>query len=446
MNDISTSLMIVSSLVTTISSSISHVKLNKRICGKLARKCEWLNELLENGELGSPTNPALKQLIKVLEACDKDLKKFASSGILLRIISKGGIPEICDRHVEELDEWVNRIRDTASATISQNTAGLSEDEDEDEDGDKSEDKDEDEDEEEENRDAERYRLMVTRNREDAGKAFISRSVPRQLRDLVCVNPDSLKIERQQIGTFPFGIIYRGTYNEKAVYIRELHSDISGEALENIRAGIILAKCLSDCDNIVPIYGICGDRMIVTAMPANGPLSEYTGELTTLQKISIAIDIADALVFMHDIEAEAEGRRRRIIHRDIRAANILLTDTLKPMLTGFEMCKGDGDLTGTRPDVDESFKRWWPRERLRDCGTFPESDVYSFGILMYEISTGREPEEGADPVALERSTISAEYNALMRKCLEGRGNARPKIDKVMDELQNIRIRLEISANE
>ncbi|KAF9086264.1 hypothetical protein BGX27_003229, partial [Mortierella sp. AM989] len=88
--------------------------------------------------------------------------------------------------------------------------------------------------------------------------------------------------------------------------------------------------------------------------------------------------------------------------DIRAANVLLSDKLEPILTEFEMCKGDGDLTGFHVDIETSIQRWWSHDRLNDCGTSPESDVYSFGVLLYEISTGREPEYGADLVALEGS--------------------------------------------
>ena len=37
------------------------------------------------------------------------------------------------------------------------------------------------------------------------------------------------------------------------------------------------------------------------MPANGPLSEYTGELKSIQKVTIACKVADALVFMNDVD-------------------------------------------------------------------------------------------------------------------------------------------------
>ncbi|GJJ77489.1 hypothetical protein EMPS_09848 [Entomortierella parvispora] len=452
MSDIAAVVSIVSSMVTTISSSVSDVKFNKHVCGQLARKCEWLEDQLKNGDLGSPTNPALKQLVRVLMVCEKDLKKFASFGLLMRIIRSGGIPKICKAHIEELDEWVKRIKDTTSARdapshVSPVEAGNEEEEsdDDDDDGDESENRNANENDDEDNEDnmeAMGYDTRVSENQDHAREALLSESVPRQLRRRADLNPDYLQFERQPVGTFSFGTIYRGTYNGEAVYIRELRNDIPRTIVANIRAGIILAQCLSDCEKIVRVYGICGDRKIVTAVSANGPLSEYTEKLTVLQKVAIARMVADALVFMHDIQEKREGKR--VLHRDIRASNILLTEKLEPVLTGFEMCKLDGELTKDRPDIEQSLKKWWPPERLCDCGTYPASDVYSFGVLLFEISTGKEPkpeDDKDDLVALERDSISERYSTLMESCLEGHGNARPKMDKIVEELLEIEADLE-----
>ncbi|KAF8932029.1 hypothetical protein BGZ58_007278 [Dissophora ornata] len=356
------------------------------------------------------------------------MKKFAGSGFLMRIIRSGGIPEICEMHLDELDDWIARIKNTiSSAKADQDDANAGED---------------DEDDDESNQDdAMRYDISVSNNQKDAGNALLSKRTPPKLEERAIVNPDYLGNEREEIGTFPYGTIYKGTYKGEAAYIRELHKDISPVGIEHVRKGILLAQCLSDCNNIVPIYGIYRERAIVTAMPANGPLNEYRGELTTIQKVTIARMVADALLFMHDITAAEKTSEVCVVHRDIRAANVLLSDKLEPMLTGFEMCKGDGDLTGYNPEVEKSLKRWWPAERAVS-GTSPESDVYSFGVLMYEISTGKEPAEGEDLVAVEGNRICAEYTALMAKCLQGHYNARPKMDRVAEELLSVETNLQL----
>ncbi|KAG0352752.1 hypothetical protein BGZ54_002593, partial [Gamsiella multidivaricata] len=255
---------IISSLVAGIDSSVSRVKFNKRICGRLARKCRWIEKRLESGDLGSPDDLALVALKELLEECAKDLKKFAGSGFLMRIIRSGGIPEICEIHMGELDDWVGRAQKT-SLKAKDDTDSDPDDDEFDQD------------------DAMRYDIKVSNNQHDARKVFLSTLAPPRLQERAIVNPDHLGQDRELVGTFLFGNIYRGTYKGDAVYIREIGSDIHEGYIKNIKDGILLAQCLSDCSNIVRIYGFCGDRTIVTAMPANGPLNEYPGKLTSLEK-------------------------------------------------------------------------------------------------------------------------------------------------------------------
>ncbi|KAG0302741.1 hypothetical protein BGZ98_007275 [Dissophora globulifera] len=420
MTDIEAISSVVAILVASIIASASRVKFNKRICERLGRKCQWLKDLIDTGNLGPLSDPALKALQELLSTCDKDLKKFAGTGLLMRRIRSGGIPEVCELHMTELDDWVTRALDPRfNAKVRQAEPPSTEDE-------------EDEEDELDQEDAMRHDVLVTRNQKDAANVFLSNPTPDRVVNRAIVNSDYLGEDRTQVGSFPFGTIYQGTYKGEPVYIRELNSDLEDEAVQSIKMSIQMAQCLSDCDNIVRIYGFCGTRTIVTDMPANGPLNEYAGKLSNIQKVVIVRKIADALLFMYDIEA----RDKRIIHRDIRAANVLLTDKMTPMLTGFEVCKGDREVTAFHHTQEEGLRKWRSPETGFDFGTSPESDVYSFGILMYEISTGQEPEEGVDLADIERGRICEEYTALMRKCLQRHSNARPTIDKVVEELYSI----------
>ncbi|KAG0310169.1 hypothetical protein BGZ99_000627, partial [Dissophora globulifera] len=322
---------IVFSLISSIADSASRVRFNKRICERLSRKCQWIKTLLGNSKLVSPSNITWKPLEEILIRCDKDLKTFEGTGFLLRRIRNGGIPEICEMYIDELDGWIEKILDPRfNVTAIQDNATASQDNTTASQGNAlPDDDDEDEAEQEE---AITFDITVTQNQEYVKNALLSKPTPARILQRAIVNPDNLSSERKQVGTFPFGIIYQGVYKKKDVYIRELYKDTPEEAAEKIRDSVWLAQCLSDCCNVVPIYGVCGSRSIVTAMPSNGPLSEYTGEIKAIQKVAIARKIADALVFMNDIDAG----KKKVVHRDIRAANILLSDGLEPMLTGFEM--------------------------------------------------------------------------------------------------------------
>ncbi|KAF9995010.1 hypothetical protein BGZ79_000209 [Entomortierella chlamydospora] len=387
------------SLASSISTNASRVKVNKRVCKRLERESRWIEERVRNGELGPPTGIAFQQLQKLLVECDKDLKKFAGSGLFRRFLEADAIGQTCESHLAELEVWLGRIPEKTTK-------------------------------EDANRDLiddKRYLLSMENNRRKAVKMASSNPTARII-GLPVVNLDDLGVDRTEVGEFSLGTIYEGTYKGEPVYIRELRDDIPN--ISHIKAGIMLAKCISDCSNIVQIHGICG-RIIVTAKPANGPLSEYRQGLTRLQKTTIAHKVADALLYMHDLSKDVS-----VVHRDIRAANILLTDELEPKITGFEMCKEEGAITGHFPEVEARLKKWWAPERLVDLGTSPETDVYAFGVLMYEISTGREPEDGMDLVTMDGGKICPEYTELMKECLEKRINARPKMDEIVERLLSL----------
>ncbi|KAF8903963.1 hypothetical protein BGZ58_006549, partial [Dissophora ornata] len=143
---------IITALVTSIIASAGRVKFNNRICERLARKCQWLKDLIDSGNLGPISGPALKALQELLCRCDEDLKKFAGTGFLMRRIRSGGIPEICDMHMTELDDWVTRALDPRLNAVASQAETLSAEDEEDE-------LDQD--------DAMRHDFLVSRNQEDA---------------------------------------------------------------------------------------------------------------------------------------------------------------------------------------------------------------------------------------------------------------------------------------
>ncbi|KAG0196902.1 mitogen-activated protein kinase kinase kinase 9 [Mortierella sp. GBA30] len=431
MNEVGSGIATISSLVSSITNSSNRVRVNKVQCRELARECKWLQDRLECGDLGPSRGPTYDAIKDLLIQCDKDMKKFAGIGLLMRMIRAGEVADVCMLNMQSLEKWRKRIEEKQSPRNSLANLDLDDDVDMDTLGGGDGDQDMDDDSE-----TSKFIFEVQDSQEDARNALRSIPPDSRLTERAIVDPDHLITGGEQVGIFPFGSIYKGAYKGEAVYVREIGDDVPKAAVKTIKDGIMLAQCLSDCQTIAPIRGICRDRKIVTDMPANGPLSEYRGILTTLQKVVIARKVADSLVFMHDI---AVGKRS-VVHRDIRAANVLLSKELEPMLTGFELCKGDGYVTGYYPELEEIYKKWWAPERRSGFGSSPASDVYSFGVLMYEISTGREPESGADLVALENNRLCAEYTTLMERCLHPHYNARPKMDEVMDVLLTIESKL------
>ncbi|KAI9240497.1 MAG: kinase-like domain-containing protein [Podila humilis] len=408
MADITSTTSTIVNLAASINRAANRARVNQTSCLYLSLKCDAVLKRLKNGELGPEDDPKLEELVVTLGACRADLTKFSGLGFLMRLIKSGSIPEINSEHSKNLDYWLSvsmeRLSDDVRRKEIRSTLLFKKD------------------------------VMRYHNK---GIAILQSHTSVGFTDDPPVIRADLDI-RDEVGKFPFGTIYTGFFKDKdgsskPVYIRKLNSELTNADLDLIWTSIRLSRCLPHCQNILSVVGICQGHMIVTETTTHGPLSELT-ITDDRQKVAIARKIADALIAIHDVSTDDEC----VVHRDIRAANVLIDQgsgvdaEMEPKITGFEMCKQSNSRTGKYPDIDESYRRWWSPERTDKYGTSTKSDVYAFGVLMYEISAGREPEAG-DLVKMEGMRICPQYTALMKSCLESHYDSRPNMVQVGETL-------------
>lgn len=158
------------------------------------------------------------------------------------------------------------------------------------------------------------------------------------------------------------------------------------------------EILSDCKhpNIVSLHGFCyeGEEMIlVYEYLSNGSLADYlesVDNMTNLswaQRIQICLHVAHGLKYLH---TNTEGKQR-IIHRDIKSANILLDDKWVAKIADFGLSRLDRtnpqgstlvtkNIAGTNPYLDPEYMT---TGKLKT-----KSDIYSFGVVLFEIMCGK----------------------------------------------------------
>jgi serine/threonine protein kinase len=114
------------------------------------------------------------------------------------------------------------------------------------------------------------------------------------------------------------------------------------------------------------------------------LARRRGPLPLPQAARILTQIAEALDYAHD---------RRMLHRDVKPSNVLLTPDGRAMLTDFGIARAAWDSRLTASDVRIGTAAYMAPEQARGLQMDRRTDVYALGVVLYEMVTGRTPFRG-----------------------------------------------------
>ncbi|GKE37076.1 kinase-like domain, phloem protein 2-like protein, partial [Tanacetum coccineum] len=169
------------------------------------------------------------------------------------------------------------------------------------------------------------------------------------------------------------------------------------------------ETLTSCkhENIISLLGFCyegnGAMILVYEHASKGSLENYLGStdkmtnlnctdkmtnLNWLQRLNICLDVAHGLNYIH---SNTNHSKQKMIHRDIKSDNILLGDNWKAKIADFGLSKfhpaGQAASTiytnmiaGTYVYLDPEYQKYGKLNK--------KSDIYSFGVVLLEIFTGR----------------------------------------------------------
>ena len=151
-------------------------------------------------------------------------------------------------------------------------------------------------------------------------------------------------------------------------------------------------------NIVSIYDVGVDNnltyYIVMELIQGKTLKEIIiqeqGPLPWKWSINVSIQIASALEMAH---------RNNIIHRDIKPHNIIITEDGVAKVTDFGIAKAVSNSTITAFGKTIGSVHYFSPEHARGGYTDAKSDIYSLGVVMYEMVTGRVPFDADTPVSI-----------------------------------------------
>nr|GMD07410.1 C-type lectin receptor-like tyrosine-protein kinase At1g52310 [Ipomoea batatas] len=155
-------------------------------------------------------------------------------------------------------------------------------------------------------------------------------------------------------------------------------------------------------NLVAIKGCCyhhSDRYIVYEFVANGPLDRWLHHiprggrcLDWTMRMKIATTLAQGIAFLHD------KVKPQVVHRDIRASNVLLDEDFGAHLMGVGLSKFvPWEVMHERRVMAGGTYGYLAPEFVYRNELTTKSDVYSFGVLLLEIVSGRRPAQAVDSV-------------------------------------------------
>ncbi|EXC05284.1 G-type lectin S-receptor-like serine/threonine-protein kinase SD1-1 [Morus notabilis] len=188
----------------------------------------------------------------------------------------------------------------------------------------------------------------------------------------------------KLGQGGFGAVYRGTLEDgQEIAVKRL-SQSSGQGANEFKNEVILIAKLQH-RNLVRLLGCCihgEERLLIYEYMANK--NETRGKVLDWPKrFNIVLGIVRGLIYLH------QDSRLRIIHRDLKASNVLLDGEMIPKISDFGMARtfGGDQTEGLTNRVVGTFGYMAPEYAI-DGQFSVKSDVFSFGILMLEIVSGK----------------------------------------------------------
>ncbi|MBA0706476.1 hypothetical protein Golax_018582 [Gossypium laxum] len=269
------------------------------------------------------------------------------------------------------------------------------------------------------------------------------AIPNDGTDVWEIDPRNLKFENK-VASGSYGDLYKGTYCSQEVAIKvlkpeRLNTDLQKEFAQEV---FIMRKVRHK--NVVQFLGACTqppNLCIITEFMSGGSVYDYLhkqkGVFRLPSLLKVAIDVSKGMNYLH---------QNNIIHRDLKAANLLMDENEVVKVADFGVARvksQSGVMT-----AETGTYRWMAPEVIEHKPYDHKADVFSFGIVLWELLTGKLPYEYLTPLQAAvgvvqknlRPTIPKHTNPklaeLLERCWQQDPALRPDFSEIIEILQQI----------
>ncbi len=239
---------------------------------------------------------------------------------------------------------------------------------------------------------------------------------------------------EKLGEGGMGVVYKAQDSklDRLVALKFLPEHVASSAQDSTRfLQEARAAAALNHPNICTIHGIEeveGRNFIVMEFVDGQMLQEKKSSLSLKQAIDYGIQIAEGLAAAHE---------KGIVHRDIKPENIMIRKDGIVQVMDFGLAKLRGATRLTKEGSTVGTAGYMSPEQIQGADTDHRSDIFSLGVLLYEMLTGQPPFKGihetavsyevvnvdSQPMSSIKVEIPPELDAIVLDCLEKDPNER-----------------------
>ncbi|MED6106355.1 hypothetical protein PIB30_004130 [Stylosanthes scabra] len=253
---------------------------------------------------------------------------------------------------------------------------------------------------------------------------------------------------KKIASGSFSDLYKGTFCNQDVAIKVLKEDNLNENIQREFYQEICILSKIQHKNVVRFFGACTkppNLYLVTEYMSGGSIYDFLhikkAVLSLPWLLRVAIDVSEGMKYLH---------QNNIIHRDLKTANLLMDDKGVVKVTDFGVARvhnQSGVMT-----AETGTYRWMAPEVIEHKPYDHKADVYSFGIVLWELLTGKLPYEHLSPLQAAVGVVQKGLRPkiprhthpmlveLLNRCWHQDPSSRPNFSEILEFLLHMTIKV------